>query len=64
MCEQTAGRDLFCRGNLKVREKHRLGVSENRVLTGGGSDEGGESYIMRSLMICILRLIQGPYYIE
>jgi len=33
--EQTAG------GNLKVREEHRLRVSEIRVLTGGGSDEGG-----------------------
>ena len=21
VCEQTAGRDLFCRGNLKVREE-------------------------------------------
>jgi hypothetical protein len=64
VCEQTTGHDLFCRGNLKVREEHRLRVSENRVLTGGRSDEGGESYIMRSLMICFLCLIQEPYYIE
>jgi hypothetical protein len=53
MCEQTEGRDLFCGGNVKVRKEQRL-----------RSDEGGESYIMRSIMICIVRLIQEPYYIE
>jgi hypothetical protein len=53
MCEQTEGRDSFCGGNVKVREEHRL-----------RSDEGGERYIIRSLMIGILHLVHEPYYIE
>jgi len=42
--------------SLKLKEKRRLRVFENRVLRrifGPKRDEGsGENYIMRSLMIC------------
>ena len=44
--------------SLTLREEHRLRVFENRVLRRifgpkrDGVTEGGENYIMRSLMIC------------
>jgi hypothetical protein len=43
-----------------VQEKHRLRVSENRVLRSifgskrGGGTEGGKTYIMRSFIVCTL----------
>jgi hypothetical protein len=51
--------------SLTLREEHRMGVSENRILSrifGPKRDEvtgSGENYIMKSLMICTHPILFG-----